>query len=103
MGERIGELTIARRRFGAIALGGACAAVVGGGLALWDNNADTVRFFDVVHDESVYVTMTNGAEFVVEVKQVGTREVLERHEGVTARSLHSLKSERLVIIKLDRR
>lgn len=90
---------LSRRRFGAIAVGGAGALLVGSRFVLQDDDdATAVRTFDVEHDSSVYVTMTNGTEFIVEVKQTGTGEVLERHEGVTARTLLSLQSEHLAII-----
>jgi hypothetical protein len=86
---------MSRRRFGAITLGGA-GAVVAGGVTMFllvDSDADggsALRSFDVIHDPSVYVTMTNGLEFTVEVKDTETKEVLERFDRVTARSLLSL-------------
>lgn len=92
---------MSRRKFGALALSGAGALAVGGVTVFQiidDDPGQAVRRFDVHHDPSVYVTMTNGAEFVVEVKQVGTQEVLERHEGVTARNLLALESEHVSIL-----
>ena len=91
---------MSRRQFGALALGGAGALAVGGITVFQivdDGPGHAVRTFDVHHDPSVFVTMTSGAAFVVEVKQVGTREVLERHEGVTAHNLLALESEHLSI------
>lgn len=91
---------LSRRRFGAIALGGAGALVAGGVTVFSVLDADdpvSLRSFDVHHEPSVYVTMTNGVEFIVEVKDVETREVLERFEGVTAASLLSLQSDHVTI------
>ncbi|NND73797.1 MAG: hypothetical protein HKN44_02220 [Ilumatobacter sp.] len=82
--------TLSRRGLGALALGCAGAALLGRSLVAGDD-VPPVRF-DVVHDDSVYVTMTNGLEFVVEVRRRQGHDVLERFEGVTARSVLSLKS-----------
>ena len=74
---------LSRRQFGAIALGGAGAVAVGGLTVfqlLGSAPGQAIRRFDVRHDPSVYVTMTNGTEFVVEVKERGSRRVLERHD-----------------------
>ena len=69
---------LSRRRFAALAVGGvgAVAAGVVSAFALFEPDApegEAVRFFDVAHGPNVYVTMTNGTEFVVEVKEVGSR------------------------------
>ena len=94
---------MSRRRFGAITLGGAGALVAGAVTTFVlldsDSGGEVLRSFDVSHDPSVYVTMTNGTEFVVEVKDTETREVLERFDRVTARSLLSIDSEYVQIIK----
>ena len=92
---------MSRRKFGALALSGAGALAVSGVTVFQivdDDPGQAVRKFNVHHDPSVYVTMTNGTEFVVEVKQVGTREVLERHEGITAHNLLALQSDHLSIV-----
>jgi hypothetical protein len=94
---------MSRRRFGAV-LGGAGVLVAGGITTLVllgssDDRGEVVRSFDVQHDPSVYVTMTNGTEFVVEVKDTETRDVLERFERVTARTLLSIDSAHVRISK----
>lgn len=90
-----------RRRFvGAIAAGLA-SAVVGGSNA-WAaprRGGHTVRFFDVVHDPSVAVMMTNGRRFEVCVKDVATGEILERHDRVSARDLLDVESAYIRIIE----
>jgi hypothetical protein len=93
---------MSRRKFGALAVSGVGALAVGGVTVFQiidDDPGQAVRRFDVHHDPSVYVTMTSGAEFVVEVKQMGTQRLLERHEGVTAHNLLALKSEHVTIDK----
>lgn len=102
-GETESQPRMSRRRFGAV-VGGAGVVVAGGvtTFVLLDADAgdlDAVRSFDVHHDPSVYVTMTNGAEFVVEVNDRETREVLERFERVTARTLLSIDSAHVRITK----
>ena len=111
MSDDIQHTKITRRRFSAIALGSAGAIAVGGVAVLTltdDDHAPARRgdgtpigAFGVEHDGSVYVTMTNGAEFVVEVKERGSGTVLERHEGVTAESLASLTSDYVAIAPID--
>lgn len=96
---------MSRRRFSALALGGA-GAVAAGGITFFvalDESAGErgdgapIGAFDVRHGDDIYVTMTSGASFVVEVKERGTGAVLERHEGVTGESLATLDSEYLAI------
>lgn len=89
-----------RRRFGVIVLGGAGALAVGGAttLRLIAGDGTGVRTFDVRHDPSVYVTMTNGSEFVVEVKRRETGEVIEHHSGVTAYNLLRLRSDHVTFV-----
>ena len=96
------QTRMSRRRFGALTLGGAGALVAGGVTTMFLLDGDgggTLRSFDVIHDPSVYVTMTNGLEFTVEVKDTETKEVLERFDRVTARSLLSLDSQHVQISK----
>lgn len=97
---------LSRRRFGAIAAGGV-GAVVAGGFTVFTLADDTptrrgagapIGAFEVHHDDRVYVTMTNGAEFVLEVKERGSGNVLEHHEGVTGESLMTLASEYVTIV-----
>lgn len=94
---------LSRRRFGAMVLGGAGVVAVGGVTAMRLGGADdrhAVRTFDVRHDPSVYVTMTNGATFVVEVKQRDSGQVLEHFDGVTASNLLRLKSDHVTFVEL---
>lgn len=79
------------------------ATVVGGAdlLAAPRRRLERVRSFDVVHDPSVAVTMTNGHGFTVCVKDVATGDVLERHERVTAWSLLHLESAHVQIVQRD--
>jgi len=86
---------MSRRSFTTLAAGAAGAAVVGGFAVLQGTGAgpQAVGTFDVTHDRTVYVTMTNGSEFVVQVKRQGTGEVLENHTGVTAYNLLTLESD----------
>jgi hypothetical protein len=81
---------------GALAVGGVGAATLLTGTPA----GVAVQTFGVEHDDDVYVTMTNGREFVVEVKQRGSGVVLETHEGVTAYNLLSLKSDYVTITEV---
>jgi hypothetical protein len=62
---------MSRRTFATLAAGGVGALVLGGVSAfrIFDAGGHAVRSFEVRHDPSVYVTMTNGRPFVVEVKR----------------------------------
>ena len=44
--------------------------------------------------------MTNGAEFVVQVKRRGNGDVLERHDGVTAYNLLALESDHVTFVEI---
>lgn len=98
-----GDERWSRRRFVVAAVAGAGATL--GGVAVTvaalprGAEGTPVRFFDVVHDESVYVTMTDGVEFVVTVKETGTGAVLETHDGVTATTLLTLQSDHVAIVE----
>lgn len=88
-----------RRRFLA-ASGATVAGMAVAGTTLFilrDDSGRAVAHFDVAHDPSVYVTMTAGSPFVVEVKDRATRAVLEHHDGVTAENLLALDSDHVVI------
>lgn len=108
MSDDVQHIKITRRRFGAIAFGGAGAVAVGGVAVFTLTDGDDaparrgdgapIGAFDVQHDDAVYVTMTNGAEFVVEVKERGSGTVLERHDGVTAENLATLPSQYINIV-----
>lgn len=93
---------MSRRSFTTLAAGAAGAAVIGGFAVLQGTGAgpQAVGTFDVAHAPSVYVTMTNGAEFVVQVKRPGTGEVLESHTGVTAYNLLALQSDHVSFSKV---
>ena len=94
---------LSRRTFGAMVLGAAGAVAVGGVTAVRLGRPDdrgAVRAFDVRHDPSVYVTMTNGSPFVVEVKQRESGEVLEHFDRVTAYNLLRLTSDHVTFVEL---
>ena len=81
------------------------AAVTAGSLLLrgtWSRTEQTtepVRFFDVVTDPTATVSITNGDEFTVAVKDRSTGEVLEQHDRVTAHTLLRLRSEYVQIVE----
>lgn len=92
-----------RRWFVAAVVAGVGSTVVGATdlLAAPRRRLERVRHFDVVHDPSVAVTMTNGHGFTVCVKDVASGEVLERHERVTAWNLLHLESAHVQIVQRD--
>ncbi len=97
---------MSRRRFGAMVLGTG-AAVAAGAVTIWrladspEGGGTAIRTFRISHDPAVYVTMTNGEEFVVEVKERGTGRVLEHHDGVTAYNLLDLPTDHVSIVGVD--
>jgi hypothetical protein len=95
-------IELSRRRFGTMVLGGAAVVAVGGVSALRIGASEArigIRTFDVHHDPSVYVTMTSGSPFVVEVKRRDTSEVLEHFDGVTAFNLLELTSRHVSFVE----
>ncbi|MGI9645860.1 MAG: hypothetical protein ACR2O6_11190 [Ilumatobacteraceae bacterium] len=62
-------------------------------------SAEPIRFFDVVTDPEVVVSMTNGEEFSVSAKDRATGEVIEHHDGVTATTLLELQSDHFDVVE----
>ena len=60
---------------------------------------EPVRFFDVIADPAVVVSMTNGEQFSVTAKDRATGEVLEQHDGVTAATLLVLASDHFAVVE----
>jgi hypothetical protein len=90
-----------RRWFVGALVAGVASTMVGGQATLASprrKRRAAVRSFDVIHDPSVRVSMTNGRRFVVCAKDARTGEILERHERVTARRLLDLSSDHFQIV-----
>ncbi len=98
-----GRPSMTRRRFAVGATGTLGAIAVGATLVSFfvgDDGGSEIGFFDIAHRNDVYVTMTNGEEFRVTVKEVGTGRVIEEHVGVTGRTLGNLRSEHIRILQV---